>query len=53
MSVNDLIKLLEKVNTKTATVYVNNSERVDYIVHKVIVEHDMEDDDVSVVLKTD
>ena len=51
MNVAELIRLLEKVNTKGATVFMDDSENIEHMVDRVIVEHDMDDDEVVVVLK--
>lgn len=53
MNVAELIAILEKVKTKTAYVYMNDSESIDHGIDRVVVEYDLRDDDVCVVLKTD
>lgn len=52
MDVAELIAMLEKVNTKTANVFVNDSRLIKNQVDYVMVEHDLRDDEISVVIKT-
>ena len=52
MTVEELIELLNKVQTKDAVVYVNTTSYGSKI-DGVVVQHDMEDDEVSVILKVD
>lgn len=51
MNVAELIALLEKVNIKSAQVFMEDSSKNDCIVHHVIIEHNLHDDEVVVVLK--
>lgn len=51
MSVVELISLLKKVNTETATVYMDDSNDIERLVRNVVVEHDLREDEVVVVLK--
>ena len=52
MDVAELIAMLEKVNTETANVFVNDSRLIKNQVDYVMVEHDLRDDEISVVIKT-
>ena len=52
MTVQELIYQLDKVERKEATVYAIHSELISNEVTKAVIEHDLEDDEVVVVLKT-
>lgn len=51
MTVIELINQLQKVETKTATVYKDNSDDENNIVGKAVIERDLRDDEIVVVLK--
>ena len=53
MNVAELIAMLEKVQTKTALVFMKTS-RLDNecLVDHAIIEHDLRDDEVVVILRT-
>ena len=52
MNVNDLIRLLEKIETKSANVYLHNSSQYENEVLTVVVQHNILNDEVDVILKT-
>ena len=52
LNVADLIAMLEKVKTKTAPVFLEESQEGDAMLERAIIEHDLADDEVVVVLKS-
>ena len=52
LNVADLIAMLEKVKTKTAPVFLEESQEGDALLERAIIEHDLADDEVVVVLKS-
>lgn len=52
MNVAELIAMLERVNTKTVDVFVNDCRLQKNQVDCVMVVHDLRDDEVVVVIKT-
>lgn len=50
MNVYELIKLLEKVKDKLATVYIRENA-TDHEAWQAVIEHDLADDEICVVLK--
>ena len=52
MTVAKLIEMLEKVETKGSLVYIGNPHSTDNMIKDAVIEHDLKNDMVSVVLKT-
>lgn len=53
MNVSNLIELLERIKTKDAVVYLHDSSTGHNELLKVIIEHDVADDEIVVILKTE
>ena len=53
MNVEELIAMLERVTKKTALVFAKDSSDSGNIIHHAVIEHDLQDDEVVVVLKTE
>ena len=49
MTVDELIKLLQKVQHKEASVIIDHGETWDYV-DSVVIHHDLKDDEILVVL---
>lgn len=52
MTVMELKRLLDKVKEKDADVLVNDTQSSNNLLTRVVIEHDVEDDFIFVVLKT-